>query len=34
MGSRRLNEIFKNVALGSVARRVSEIAKCPVMIIH
>ena len=33
-GSRRLNEIFKNVALGSVARRVSEIAKCPVMIIH
>ena len=34
MGSRRLNEIFKNVALGSVARRVSEISKCPVMIIH
>jgi nucleotide-binding universal stress UspA family protein len=34
MGSRRLNEIFKNVALGSVARRVSEIVKCPVMIIH
>lgn len=34
MGSRRLNEIFKNVALGSVARRVSEIADCPVMIIH
>ena len=34
MGSRRLNEIFKNIALGSVARRVSEIAKCPVMIIH
>jgi nucleotide-binding universal stress UspA family protein len=34
MGSRRLNEIFKNVALGSVARGVSEIAKCPVMIIH
>jgi nucleotide-binding universal stress UspA family protein len=34
MGSRRLNEIFKNVALGSVARKVSEIAKCPVMIIR
>ena len=34
MGSRRMNEIFKNVALGSVARRVSEIADCPVMIIH
>jgi len=34
MGSRRLNEIFKNITLGSVARRVSEIAKCPVMIIH
>jgi nucleotide-binding universal stress UspA family protein len=34
MGSRRLNEIFKNVSLGSVARRVSEIAKCPVMLIH
>jgi nucleotide-binding universal stress UspA family protein len=29
-----LNEIFKNITLGSVARRVSEIAKCPVMIIH
>ena len=30
-GSRRLNEIFKNVALGSVARRVSEIAKTLLM---
>ena len=30
-GSRRLNEIFKNVTLGSVARRVSEIAKTLLM---
>jgi nucleotide-binding universal stress UspA family protein len=34
MGSRRSDEILKHNALGSVARRVSEIAKCPVMIIH
>jgi nucleotide-binding universal stress UspA family protein len=34
MGSRRSDEILKTNALGSVARRVSEIAKCAVMIIH
>jgi nucleotide-binding universal stress UspA family protein len=34
MGSRRSDEILKSNPLGSVARRVSEIAKCPVMIIH
>ena len=34
MGSRRLETISKIRALGSVARRVSEAAECPVMIIH
>jgi|SRR5918994_1035753 nucleotide-binding universal stress UspA family protein len=34
MGSQRLETISKIKALGSVARRVSEAAKCPVMIIH
>jgi nucleotide-binding universal stress UspA family protein len=34
MGSQRLETISKIKALGSVARRVSEAAECPVMIIH
>ena len=34
VGSRRLETISKIKALGSVARKVSEIAECPVMIIH
>jgi nucleotide-binding universal stress UspA family protein len=34
VGSRRLETISKIKALGSVARKVSEAAKCPVMIIH
>lgn len=34
MGSRQLKNIEKIKALGSVARRVSEIAHCPVMIIR
>jgi nucleotide-binding universal stress UspA family protein len=34
MGSRRLHNISKIKGLGSVARNVSEIATCPVMIVH
>jgi nucleotide-binding universal stress UspA family protein len=34
MGSRQLNRSDKIKALGSVARKVSETASCPVMIIH
>lgn len=34
VGSRRLEAISKIKALGSVARKVSEAAECPVMIIH
>ena len=34
VGSRRLETISKIKALGSVARKVSEAAECPVMIIH
>lgn len=34
VGSRRLEAISKFKALGSVARKVSEVAECPVMIIH
>jgi nucleotide-binding universal stress UspA family protein len=34
MGSQRLETISKIKALGSVTRRVSEAAECPVMIIH
>jgi nucleotide-binding universal stress UspA family protein len=34
MGSRQLKKIEKLRALGSVTRRVSEIADCPVMIVH
>jgi nucleotide-binding universal stress UspA family protein len=34
VGSRRLEAISKIKALGSVARKVSEVAECPVMIIH
>jgi nucleotide-binding universal stress UspA family protein len=34
MGSRRLKGILKIKALGSVARKVSEIADCPVLIVH
>ena len=34
VGSRRLNKISKIRALGSVSRKVSENADCPVMIIH
>ncbi|MFZ0345408.1 MAG: universal stress protein [Nitrososphaeraceae archaeon] len=34
LGSRGLETISKIKALGSVARKVSEAAKCPVMIIH
>lgn len=34
VGSRRLEAISKIKALGSVARKVSEGAECPVMIIH
>ncbi len=34
IGSRRLEAISKIKALGSVARKVSETAECPVMIIH
>jgi nucleotide-binding universal stress UspA family protein len=34
MGSRRLKGISKVKALGSVARKVSESADCPVLIIH
>ena len=34
MGSRRLKGILKIKALGSVTRKVSEIADCPVLIVH
>jgi nucleotide-binding universal stress UspA family protein len=34
VGSRRLETISRIKALGSVARKVSETAECPVMIIH
>ncbi|MGE5635155.1 MAG: universal stress protein [Deltaproteobacteria bacterium] len=34
VGSQRLNKISKIKALGSVSRKVSENADCPVMIIH
>ena len=34
MGSRRLKGILKIKALGSVARKVSEQAVCPVLLIH
>ena len=34
IGSRRLSEISKIKALGSVSRRVSENVECPIMIIH
>ena len=34
IGSRRLDKVDKLKALGSVARKVSEIAVCPVMIVH
>ena len=34
IGSRGLSGISKIMTLGSVSRKVSELAKCPVMIIH
>jgi nucleotide-binding universal stress UspA family protein len=34
MGSRRLKGVSKIKALGSVARKVSEDANCPVLLIH
>ena len=34
MGSRRLKGVSKIKALGSIARKVSEIADCPVLIVH
>ena len=34
MGSRRLKGILKIKALGSVTRKVSEIADCPILIVH
>jgi nucleotide-binding universal stress UspA family protein len=34
MGSRQLTKVGKIKALGSVARRVSELAECPVTIVH
>jgi nucleotide-binding universal stress UspA family protein len=34
VGSRRLGSISKIKALGSVARKVSEAAECPVLIVH
>lgn len=34
MGSRRFKSVGKLKALGSVARRVSETAECPVMLVH
>jgi nucleotide-binding universal stress UspA family protein len=34
MGSRQLTKVGKIKALGSVTRRVSELAECPVMIVH
>lgn len=34
VGSQRLSKFFKIKALGSVSRKISENAECPVMIIH
>jgi nucleotide-binding universal stress UspA family protein len=34
MESRQLKKPEKLMALGSVARRVSELAECPVIIVH
>jgi nucleotide-binding universal stress UspA family protein len=34
MGSRRLKGLSRLKALGSVARKVSELAECPVLIVH
>ena len=34
VGSQRLNKISKIKALGSISRKISESADCPVMIIH
>jgi len=34
MGSRRLKGVSKLKALGSVTRKVSELADCPVLIVH
>lgn len=34
VGSQRLNKLSKIKALGSVSRKISESANCPVMIIH
>jgi nucleotide-binding universal stress UspA family protein len=34
MGSRRLKGVSKIKALGSVTRKVSELADCPVLIVH
>lgn len=34
MGSRRLKGVSKIKALGSVARKVSEAANCPVLLVH
>ena len=34
MGSRRLKGVSKIKALGSVTRKVSELAECPVLIVH
>ena len=34
VGSQRLNKISKIKALGSISRKISENADCPVMIIH
>ena len=34
IGSQRLNKFSKIKALGSVSRKISENADCPVMIIH
>ena len=34
MGSQRLETISKIKALGSVSRKVSEAADCPVLIVH
>lgn len=34
MASRRLKGVYKVKALGSVTRRVSELADCPVLIVH
>jgi nucleotide-binding universal stress UspA family protein len=34
MGNRKLKGVSKLNALGSVARKVSELADCPVLIVH